>query len=126
MQLWTPRLLPALLPFQFPPSWLTQINFFSQSSSSKVACTKWTVRTPLSRGMYEMNSVRTGSFTCHCGNTGVERTPNKSQHTKLTLEKKILLPLLPGFELAIFRSRVVRSTKKLFRNTTKPVRKDAA
>ena len=29
-----------------------------------------------------------GSFTCHCGNTGVERTPNKSQHTKLTLEKK--------------------------------------
>ena len=29
-----------------------------------------------------------GSFTCHCGNTGVERTPNMSQHTKLTLEKK--------------------------------------
>ena len=29
-----------------------------------------------------------GSFTCHCGNTGVERTPNKSHHTKLTLEKK--------------------------------------
>ena len=47
-----------------------------------------------------------GSFTCHCGNTGVERTPNKSQHTKLTLQKKILPPLLPGFELATFRSRV--------------------
>ena len=29
-----------------------------------------------------------GSFTCHCGNTGVEQTPNNSQHTKLTLEKK--------------------------------------
>ena len=29
------------------------------------------------------------SFTCHCGKTGVERTPNKCQHTKLTLEKKI-------------------------------------
>ena len=29
-----------------------------------------------------------GSFTCHCSNTGVQRTPNKSQHTKLTLEKK--------------------------------------
>ena len=43
---------------------------------------------------------------CHCSNTGVERTPNKSQHTKLTLEKKILSPLLPGFELATFRSRV--------------------
>ena len=29
-----------------------------------------------------------GSFTYHCGNTGVQRTPGKSQHTKLTLEKK--------------------------------------
>ena len=40
---------------------------------------------------------------------GVERTPNKSQHTKLTLEKKILSPLLSGFELATFQSRVRRS-----------------
>ena len=40
------------------------------------------------------------------GNTGVERTPSKSQRTKFTLEKKILPPLLPGSELAIFRSRV--------------------
>ena len=46
---------------------------------------------------------------CHCGNTGLERTPNKSQHKKLTVEKKILLPLLPEFELATFRSRVRRS-----------------
>ena len=30
-----------------------------------------------------------GPFACHCGNTGVERTPNKSQHRNLTLEKKI-------------------------------------
>ena len=45
-----------------------------------------------------------GSFTCHCGNTGVEQTPNESQHKKLTLEKKILPSLLPGFELASFRS----------------------
>ena len=37
---------------------------------------------------------------------GVDRTPNKSQHTKLALEKKILPPLQPGFELATFRSRV--------------------
>ena len=29
-----------------------------------------------------------GSFTFHCGNTGVEWIPNKSQHGKLTLEKK--------------------------------------
>ena len=44
----------------------------------------------------------------HCDNTGVERTPNKSQHTKLTPEKKILPRLLPKFELATFRSRVRR------------------
>ena len=31
-----------------------------------------------------------GPITWHCGNTGVERTPNKSQHTCLTPEKKIL------------------------------------
>ena len=37
-----------------------------------------------------------GSFTWHCGNTGVERTLSKSQHTKLTLEKKILPPLPAG------------------------------
>ena len=36
-------------------------------------------------------------------------------HTKLTLEKKILLPFLPGFELATFRSRVRRSTNYLSR-----------
>ena len=29
-----------------------------------------------------------GSFMCHCGYMGVERTPSKSQHTKLTPEKK--------------------------------------
>ena len=35
-----------------------------------------------------------------------ERTLNKSQHTKLTLEKKILPPLLLGFELATFKTCV--------------------
>ena len=50
-----------------------------------------------------------GSFTCHCSNTGVERTPTKSQHTKFTLEKKILPMLLPGFELTTFQSRVQHS-----------------
>ena len=49
---------------------------------------------------------------CHYGNTGVEQTSNKSQHTKLTLEKKILPPLLPGFELATFGSRVRRSNQQ--------------
>ena len=33
---------------------------------------------------------------------------NKSQHRKLTLEKKILPPFLPGLEPATFRSRVRR------------------
>ena len=42
----------------------------------------------------------------HCGNTREERTPNKSQHRKLTLEKNNFPPLLPGLELATFRSRV--------------------
>ena len=39
--------------------------------------------------------------------TGAKRTPNKSQHT--TLGKNFLPPLLPGFELTTFRSRVLRS-----------------
>ena len=40
---------------------------------------------------------------------GLERAPNKSHHTTLTLEKKILPPLLSRFELSTFRSRVRRS-----------------
>ena len=35
--------------------------------------------------------------------TLVEQTPNKSLHRKLTLEENIFLPLLPGFELVTFR-----------------------
>ena len=53
------------------------------------------------------------SFTCHWGNLGVERTPNKSQHTTLTLEKKILPPLLPEFVLTTFWSQVRCCTDKL-------------
>ena len=52
-------------------------------------------------------------FTCHCSNTGVEQASNKSQHTKLTLEKIIIPLLLLGFKLATFRSRVWHSTNKL-------------
>ena len=40
---------------------------------------------------------------------GWNRYQNKSQHRKLTLEKKILPPLLKGFEPATFRSRVQHS-----------------
>ena len=52
---------------------------------------------------------RSGSFTCHCGNLGVEGPPRECQQTKLTLENKILPLLLPGFELATFGSRVRRA-----------------
>ena len=43
----------------------------------------------------------------------MEKTSKKGLHTKLTLEKKILPPPLPGFELATLRWRVRRSTNKL-------------
>ena len=42
----------------------------------------------------------------------MEQTLNKSQHTKLTLEKKILQPLLLGFKLTTFRSQVWRSNQQ--------------
>ena len=38
---------------------------------------------------------------------------NKSQHRKLTVEKKILPPFLQGFEPATFQSRVRRSNNGL-------------
>ena len=52
---------------------------------------------------------------CHLGSTGVEWTLNKSQHTKLTLEEKILPLLLLGFELATFPSRVGCSNQQAIR-----------
>ena len=42
----------------------------------------------------------------------------KSQHRKLTLDKEILPPLLPGLEPAPFRPRVRRSTTELSQLTT--------
>ena len=43
----------------------------------------------------------------------MEQTSNKtSHHTKLTLEEKSFPPLLPGFELATFRSRARRSNQQ--------------
>ena len=46
------------------------------------------------------------SFTRHCGNTGVEGHWNRRQHRKLTQEKEILQPPLPGIKPATFRFRV--------------------
>ena len=57
---------------------------------------------------------------------GVERTQNQSHHTKLTLEKKILPPLLPGFELATFRLRVRRSNQQAFQAFPAFIFKDTA
>ena len=51
-----------------------------------------------------------GSFTCHCGNTSVEQTLNKSQRGQLTLEKKILPLLLLGTEPMTFWSQGRPST----------------
>ena len=48
---------------------------------------------------------------------GVERTPDKSHHTTLTLEKKILPPLLSRFELSTFRSRARRSYQQTIPTT---------
>ena len=42
----------------------------------------------------------------------MERTPNKSQHRKITLEKNIFPPLLSGLELATFRPRGRRSNQR--------------
>ena len=44
---------------------------------------------------------------------GVEQTRNKSQHTKLTPEKRVLPPLLPGFEFATFQWQVWHTTNEL-------------
>ena len=43
---------------------------------------------------------------------GLNGSRRKNQHTKLTLAKKFLPPLLPGFEVATFRSRVRRSNQQ--------------
>ena len=45
----------------------------------------------------------------------MEQTPNKSQHAKLTLEKKILPPLLLGFELTTVDHESGALTNKLSR-----------
>ena len=52
----------------------------------------------------------------------MERTPSKSQHTKLTLEKTILPPLQPGLELATFRSRVWHSNQQAYQNCSSETR----
>ena len=54
----------------------------------------------------------TGVFYVPLRKYGGGTDTDKSQHTNLTLEKKILPPLLPGFELATFRSRVRRSNQQ--------------
>ena len=50
-----------------------------------------------------------GLFPCYCSNTGWNVDWNKSQHRKLTLKKKIILPLQLGLEPMTFQSWVWHS-----------------
>ena len=50
-----------------------------------------------------------GSFTCYCITRRWNGYRSKSQHKRLTQEKKILPPLQQGFEPTTFQSRVRRS-----------------
>ena len=45
------------------------------------------------------------SFNCCSGSTRVEEKLKLSQHRKLTLKKKIILPLLPGLEPMAFQHK---------------------
>ena len=57
-----------------------------------------------------------GSFLFYCGSVikmGGMDTKNKSQHRKLTLEKKNPPLLLPGLKPVTFQPRVVYSTTEL-------------
>ena len=58
---------------------------------------------------------RRGLFSCHCGITGVERTPNKNQQRELILEKKTLPPLLPDSNSYPFYHESGALTNKLSR-----------
>ena len=63
---------------------------------------------------FALLAERPGYFACNFGNTGLNVYRNKSQHgRKLTLEKKILSPFLPGLESETFRSQVRHSTTQL-------------
>ena len=57
-----------------------------------------------------------GLFYATAVTRGVERTPNKSQHTVLTLEKKIILPRAP----AGFRTRNLSITSPTLLPTSYP------
>ena len=50
----------------------------------------------------------------------MERTPNKSQCRESAPEEKTLPPLLPGFELATFRSRARRSNQQAISRLLSP------
>ena len=111
--------------FEAPPKWCTQVLPWMAphetfAVSAQVLCTPCTMplhAKPHTYGVcvFSCNlpparlAEWPGSFTCYCGNTGWNGYRNKSQHRKSTLEKKILPPLLQGFEPATFQSRVRRS-----------------
>ena len=104
-RLFPDELLVSSFPDRFPTLWLDSgiISPFRLRWVKGVCLFRWNLQLALL-------AQWPGSFTCHCGNTGVEWNPNKSQHTNLTLENKILPGCLPELESVTFWSWVWRST----------------
>ena len=67
-----------------------------------------------------------GSFTCYCCNTEVEWIPKQESAQKVDMEKKMLLPLLPGPEPETFRTHsafydlAIPAPQGFIRNTVVP------
>ena len=60
-------------------------------------------------------------FTCYCGNTGVERTPNKSQHKKLTVCAVRSIPVLPHWHVKDAGHSAKSAGGRLHLNTRTPL-----
>ena len=90
----------SLFPDRFPHyAWTVALSAHSDFVGLKVyACLGVTCHLHFWQGDW--------GLLCAAAVTWVEQTPNKSQHTKLILEKKIRPPLLLGFKLTTFQSQV--------------------
>ena len=117
--------------FIYPPKWCTTdiavltwlVPHETAAISAQVLCTPYN-HAPCHFMQSHIRKVYTClAVTCHLHfwqndrdllraaavTRGWNGNRNKSQHRKSTLENKILLPLLQGFEPATFQSRVRRS-----------------
>ena len=82
----------------------TTMHHVTSCKATYVRCMRWAVTCHLHFWQNGRGLLRATAVT-----QGWNGYQNKSQHRKLTLEKKILLPLQQGFEPTTFRSRVWRS-----------------